>query len=89
VAGCHFPLDQKIKVGYLVYTKLMQPVGALIQPLTKGQTMTAIQLTRHRPDVEIEENEEYRHRMLVNALATFFITVLMITGFWVVNTLAG
>jgi hypothetical protein len=51
--------------------------------------MTVIQLTRHRRHVETEENEEYRHRMLVNIIATFFITALMITGFWVVNTLAG
>jgi hypothetical protein len=65
----------------------MQPMGAQIQPLTKGRTMAAIELTRGRQ--EVEENAEYRHRMLVNLLATAFITVLMFTGYWVVNILAG
>ena len=67
----------------------MQPLDASIQPLKWGRTMAAIQITRQRQEIEVDENEEYRQRMLVNVLATFFITVLMITGFWVVNTLAG
>ena len=46
--------------------------------------MTVVKLTRVR-----REAEEYRHRMQVNLVATFFITILMITGYWVVSTLAG
>jgi hypothetical protein len=49
--------------------------------------MTVVQLTRVRR--EAEESAEYRHRMRVNLVATFFITILMITGYWVVSTLAG
>jgi hypothetical protein len=33
------------------------------------------------------ENEQYRQRMLVNALAASFITLMMIGGYWVVTTL--
>ena len=49
--------------------------------------MTVVRFTRVRR--EAEENAEYRHRMQINLLATFFITILMITGYWVVSTLAG
>jgi hypothetical protein len=31
---------------------------------------------------------EYDHRMLVNALATVAITFMIVTGYWVVSTLA-
>jgi hypothetical protein len=37
-------------------------------------------------DREIE-NAEYRHRMVVNAVAASFIAVMIITGCWIVNTL--
>jgi hypothetical protein len=33
------------------------------------------------------ESEEYRQRMLVNALAASFITLMIVTGCWIVNTL--
>jgi hypothetical protein len=33
------------------------------------------------------ESEEYRQRMLVNALAASFITLMIISGYWIVNTL--
>ena len=49
--------------------------------------MTLVKLTKVRR--EAEENAEYRHRMRVNMVATFFITILVITGYWVVSTLAG
>jgi hypothetical protein len=49
--------------------------------------MTVVKMTRVRR--EAEENAEYRHRMRVNMVATFFITILVITGYWVVSTLAG
>ena len=35
------------------------------------------------------ENEEYRHRMLVNAIAATFVTFLVVAGYWIVTTLAG
>ena len=49
--------------------------------------MTVVRMTRVRR--EAEEKAEYQHRMRVNMVATFFITILMITGYWVVSTLAG
>ena len=33
------------------------------------------------------ENEEYRQRMVVNALAASFITLMIVSGYWIVNTL--
>jgi hypothetical protein len=49
--------------------------------------MTVVEMTRERQ--RVEESAEYRHRMFVNALATIFITLLMVSGYWVVSTLAG
>jgi hypothetical protein len=49
--------------------------------------MTTVDLTSARR--EVEENAEYRQRMVVNLLAASFITFLTITGYWVVSTLAG
>jgi hypothetical protein len=49
--------------------------------------MTAITTPKERR--EIEERAEYRQRMLVNALAASFITLLMISGYWMVITLKG
>jgi hypothetical protein len=47
--------------------------------------MTAVALPRrHR---KVEADAEYRQRMLVNALAASFITFMIVTGFWIVNTL--
>jgi hypothetical protein len=46
--------------------------------------MTAVAMRGNRQEVE---NEEYRQRMLVNALAASFITLMMIGGYWVVTTL--
>jgi hypothetical protein len=47
--------------------------------------MTVVTMRRRQ---EIE-NEEYRQRMLVNAIAATFVTFLMVAGYWVVTTLAG
>ena len=47
--------------------------------------MTVRAMPRNRQEVE---NTEYRQRMLVNALAASFITLLIVTGYWVVATLA-
>jgi hypothetical protein len=49
--------------------------------------MAATTMPRKRQ--EVEESAEYRQRMLVNAVAASFITLLMIGGYWVVTTLAG
>jgi hypothetical protein len=38
---------------------------------------------------EFEVDAEYRHRMLVNALAATLITFLIVSGYWMVNTLTG
>jgi hypothetical protein len=48
--------------------------------------MTTVAIGNNRQEVK---NEEYRQRMLVNALAATFITFLMVAGYWVVTTLAG
>jgi hypothetical protein len=46
--------------------------------------MSTVAMPRRREEIE---NEEYRQRMLVNALAASFITLMIVTGFWIVNTL--
>jgi hypothetical protein len=46
--------------------------------------MTVRAMPRRRQEAE---NEEHRQRMLVNALAASFITLMMIGGYWVVTTL--
>jgi hypothetical protein len=33
------------------------------------------------------ENAEYRQRMLVNAVAASFLALMIVTGYWIVNTL--
>ena len=48
--------------------------------------MTTVAMPRRR---QVIENAEYRQRMLVNALAASFITLLIVTGYWVVTTLTG
>jgi hypothetical protein len=49
--------------------------------------MTMVDLTSARQ--EVEQNAEYRQRMVVNLVAAAFITFLTITAYWVVSTLAG
>jgi hypothetical protein len=46
--------------------------------------MSTVAMPRRREEIE---NEEYRQRMLVNALAASFVTLMIVTGFWIVNTL--
>ena len=57
----------------------------LKQPVIEA-FMTTVAMPRRRQDIE---NAEYRQRMLVNALAASFITLLIVTGYWVVTTLTG
>jgi hypothetical protein len=38
---------------------------------------------------QVDESAEYRQRMLVNIIAASFITLLIISGYWVVSTLAA
>jgi hypothetical protein len=47
--------------------------------------MTTVAMRRNR---EVE-NEEYRQRMLVNAIAAIFVTFLVVAGYWIVTMLAG
>ncbi len=48
--------------------------------------MTVVAMPRrHR---KVEADAEYRQRMLANAVAAAFITFMIITGYWVVTTLA-
>jgi hypothetical protein len=49
-----------------------------------GVRMTTVAIPRRRQEIE---NAEYRHRMLVNALAASFMTLMIISGCWIVNTL--
>jgi hypothetical protein len=35
-----------------------------------------------------ESDDEYRHRMIVNAIATAFTSVLILTGVWLANMMA-
>jgi hypothetical protein len=52
-----------------------------------GADMTVVAMPRRRQ--EVETSAEYRHQMLVSALAASVITLLMVTGYWVGTTLAG
>ena len=47
--------------------------------------MTVVAMPRRRQ--EVDASAEYRQRMLINALAASFITLMMIGGYWVVTTL--
>jgi hypothetical protein len=47
--------------------------------------MTVVAMPRRRQEFDV--GAEYRQRMLVNALAASFITLMMIGGYWVVTTL--
>jgi hypothetical protein len=47
--------------------------------------MTVVALPRRHPKVEADA--EHRQRMLVNALAASFITLMIVGGVWIVNTL--
>jgi len=40
------------------------------------------------PAARSDDALEYDHRMWVNALATVAITFMVVTGYWVVSTLA-
>jgi hypothetical protein len=44
-----------------------------------------------RPDMAagVDERRAYHHRTLVNVLALVVITLLMISGLWVVNTVVA
>ena len=43
---------------------------------------------RHNAERRQEaDNAEYRQRMVVNAVAASFITFMIVTGVWIVNTL--
>jgi hypothetical protein len=46
--------------------------------------MTDVGIPKTRQETE---SEEYRQRMLVNALAASFITLMIVSGYWIVNTL--
>jgi hypothetical protein len=35
-----------------------------------------------------ESEEDYRHRMIVNAIALVFVSLLSAAGFWLVNAIA-
>jgi hypothetical protein len=37
----------------------------------------------------LDERAEYRERMFVNVVAASFITVLIVSGYWIVTTLTG
>jgi hypothetical protein len=81
-----FPLDSENKVLvsclYGIYATKYDICSTF-----DGGDMTMVDLTRARQ--EVEENAEYRQRMVVNLVAASFITFLTLTGYWVVNTLAG
>jgi hypothetical protein len=44
-------------------------------------------MTRARQ--EAEDNADYRQRMVANLLAVGFVAFLMLSGYWMVVTLAG
>jgi hypothetical protein len=74
----------KINVMYFVYETLMQ-LHYHFQSTVEGVDMTAIGVTQ----VSDAERAEYRQRTVVNFVAATFVTFLMISGLWIVSTLAG
>jgi hypothetical protein len=50
----------------------------------KGAIVTTAAMPRRRQEIE---NEEYRQRMLVNAVAASFLTLMIVAGYWIINTL--
>jgi hypothetical protein len=46
--------------------------------------MTTVAMPRRHQEIE---HEEYRQRMMVNALAASFLTLMIVAGYWIVNTL--
>jgi hypothetical protein len=46
--------------------------------------MTAAAMPKRQQETE---SEEYRQRMVVNALAASFLTSMIVAGYWIVNTL--
>jgi hypothetical protein len=36
----------------------------------------------------VESEDEYRHRMVVNAIALVFVSLLGVAGLWLVNAIA-
>jgi hypothetical protein len=38
---------------------------------------------------QVSEAEDYRQRTVANLAAGAFVTILMISGYWIVSTLAG
>jgi hypothetical protein len=49
--------------------------------------MTVVEMTRARQGVE--DTADYRQRMVANLLAVGFMAFLILSGYWVVATLAG
>jgi hypothetical protein len=47
--------------------------------------MSLVEMSKER----LDERAEYRERMLVNVLAASFLTLLIISGYWIVTTLTG
>jgi hypothetical protein len=78
-----FAFDCKFPGDILFIRKICNQI--LVETTLDGTNMTIVVMQGNRQEVE---NEEYRQRMLVNALATVAITFMIVTGYWVVSTLA-
>jgi hypothetical protein len=50
---------------------------------------TASRALERRTDAPAPEDEEFRQRMIVNAVAATVLTFLMVAGYWIGTTLAG
>jgi len=54
-------------------------------PISGLDFASTADLTRHEC---IENDEDYRHRMMMNALALAYTTMLVLAGVWLLNMLA-
>jgi hypothetical protein len=77
-----------VNFRYLVYTNLMPHANSVMQLVVGGAMTKGTSSLGGDMAARSDQALEYDHRMFVNALATVAITFMIVTGYWVVSTLA-
>jgi hypothetical protein len=69
-----------------------ESMGRIIRLPPRGARMISranpIGFPRQAPQVAREEADDYRHRMIANALAFIACVVLVVVGVWIADTMA-
>jgi hypothetical protein len=71
------------------YNVIRFPRAASAKPTLQGFAATAKSLPAHVKSHNIQGDDDYNHRMLVNALAAAVLAILVISGGWMFSTLAA